>query len=169
VTALAWSWGDPDDIQVMTHYDWPREELASAFAALVTTPNIIVTGHWVTGFDLPLGNGALMRENLPAIRVSLLASDTKTHLVKSAGRSLSQKNLSADLGVSAPKVDVTLRAWEDFNLRVPGNRQKGIDRVTGDVRQHLEMRARLIELGWLGPAQYWNPTTKVSGYGRYRG
>jgi hypothetical protein len=96
VTALAWSWSDsPDRIDVMTHYDHTRTAMAEAFRMLCSGPGVIVTGHWITGFDLPVGNGARLRENLPPLEGSVLAWDTKSHLAKTSGRSLSQQNLAA--------------------------------------------------------------------------
>jgi hypothetical protein len=64
---------------------------------------------------------------------------------------------------------VTLKDWEEFNLRTPGYQQAGEERVFGDERQHMEMRAALIKLGWLGPAQRWVPGVRVAGFGRYHG
>jgi hypothetical protein len=169
VTALAWSWSDsPDRIDVMTHYEHTRASMAEAFRLLLTNADV-VTGHWVTGFDLPVGNGARLRENLPPLEGVVWASDTKSHLSKTSGRSLSQQNLAASLGVKAPKINVTLKDWEEFNLRTPGYQQAGEERVVGDVRQHMEMRAALIKLGWLGPAQRWVPGVRVAGFGRYHG
>jgi hypothetical protein len=166
VTALAWSWSNnPDRIDVMTHYEHSRREMGGVFAALLKTADI-VTGHWITGFDLPVGNGARLRENMSPVD-QVLASDTKTQLSKTSGRSLSQQNLAASLGVKSPKVNVTLREWEEFNLREPGAREVGVERVVSDVRQHMEMRKALIELGWLGAPQVWRPNVRVSGYGRY--
>jgi hypothetical protein len=166
VTALAWTWGYDTEITVMTHYDFSRANMATVFAQLIAMADI-VTGHWVTGFDLPVGNGARLRENLPPMLDGVMASDTKAHLAKTSGRSLSQKNLSASLGVAAPKIDVTLKDWEEFNLRTPGYKEAGEARVVGDVRQHLEMRRALIDLGWLMAPQMWRPNMRVAGYGRY--
>jgi hypothetical protein len=167
VTALAWSWSDqPDVINVMTHYDYTRPVMADEFGLLCAAADV-VTGHWVTGFDLPVGNGARLRENLPPMQGTSWASDTKAHLSKTSGRSLSQQNLAASLGCKAPKIQVTLKDWEEFNLRTPGYREAGEERVVGDVRQHQEMRAKLIELGWLTAPQRWMPNVRVAGFGRY--
>jgi hypothetical protein len=167
VTALAWSWSDsPDRIDVMTHYDHTRMAMAEAFRMILEGADV-VTGHWVTGFDLPVGNGARLRENLPPLQGVVWASDTKAHLSKTSGRSLSQQNLAASLNCKAPKINVTLKDWEEFNLRTPGYREAGEERVVGDVKQHMEMRSKLIKLGWLTAPQRWMPNVRVAGFGRY--
>jgi hypothetical protein len=164
VTALAWAFDD-EDPKVLTHYLTTRKQMAEKFGEIVRQAGV-VTGHWCSGFDAPLGNGARLRENLPPVD-SFLISDTKTHLLRTSGRSLSQQNLAASLGLNVPKVDMTLRDWESFNLREPGFRSVGEARVVGDVLQHRELRKALMELGWLGAPQVWNPSVRVSGYGRY--
>ena len=88
----------------------------------------------------------------------VLVLDTKSDLYATHGRSLSQKNLAAEIGVAAPKIDVTLYGWEAFNTRVPGFKEKGIERVVGDVIQNVEMRKKLIEMGWLSAPRLWKPT-----------
>lgn len=163
LTAVAWAWDD-GAVEVLTHYDEPPTELAAALAAEMETADI-VTGHYIRGFDLPLVNGNLLAGGLYSLG-PILASDTKLDLLKSHGRSLSQKNLSAQLGVAAPKIDVSLPDWEGFNTRQPGYRDKGVERVVGDVEQHREMRARLVALEWLGKPRVWSPTPK--GQSRYQ-
>jgi hypothetical protein len=37
----------------------------------------------------------------------------------------------------------------------PEGRALARERVVGDVRQHIEMRARLLELGYLGHPKVW--------------
>jgi hypothetical protein len=118
----------------------------------------------IRGFDLRLINGQLLRGGKPHLE-SVLALDTKSDLYATHGRSLSQKNLASEIGVAAPKIDVTLYDWEAFNTRVPGFKEKGIERVRGDVIQNCEMREKLIEMGWLGPPRLWRP--KPSGSSRY--
>jgi hypothetical protein len=95
----------------------------------------------------------------------VLALDTKSDLYATHGRSLSQKNLAAEIGVAAPKVDVTLYDWEAFNTRVPGFKEKGIERVVGDVIQNVEMRKKLVEMQWLSAPRLWRP--KPTGSSRY--
>lgn len=166
ITAVAWKWiGTREPVQVLTHYDHDPAEMSARLAEQIAEADIVV-GHYIRGFDLPLLNGNLLRtEQGPIGRV--LAHDTKLDLVKAHGRSLSQENLASQIGVSKPKVKVTLPEWEAFNTRTPGSREKGIERVKGDVLQNIEMRARLIELGWLGPPRPWSD--KPTKTARYQG
>ncbi len=162
ITAVSWKWiGERGQPEVLTHYDTYPDEMATRLAFVIEEADI-VAGHFIRGFDLPLLNGNLLRAGLVPLH-PVLAHDTKLDLIKTHGRSLSQENLAAMIGVSKPKVKVTLHEWESFNTRAPGFRDKGIKRVTGDVLQNIEMRQRLIELGWLGAPKQWDGTPKGSG------
>lgn len=156
ITAVAWKWIGKGKVEVRTHYDTTPEDMSLLVAAAIEQADM-VTGHYIRGFDLPLINGHLLRCGCRPLR-PVLAHDTKLDLVKTSGRSLSQKNLAAQIGVSKPKIDVTLTEWEGFNTLAPGFRQKGIDRVRGDVLQNIEMREKLIALEWLGPPKRWRAT-----------
>lgn len=166
ITAAAWKWvGERGRPHVLTHYDASPEDIAEALAQRVQEADMVV-GHYIRGFDLPLLNGNLLRAGLEPLE-PILSQDTKKDLLVTHGRSLSQKNLAAMVGVGAPKIDVTLYEWEAFNTKTPGFRKKGVERVVGDVEQNIEMRAKLIDLGWLGPPKVW--TGQPSGGGRYLG
>lgn len=156
ITAVAWKWvGSKEAVQVRTHYDFETEELAEQISYQIADADI-VAGHYIRGFDLRLINGNLLRAGRPSLE-AILAHDTKLDLLTTSGRSLSQKNLAAMIGVHHPKIDVTLTEWEGFNTRTPGFKSKGVERVKGDVLQNIEMRDRLIEMEWLGPPQRWDP------------
>jgi hypothetical protein len=163
LTAVAWAWDDkPDDVTVLTHFDTPPAELALKLGAELVAADI-VTGHYIRGFDLPLINGQLLSAGYGSLP-RLMTVDTKLDLVRSHGRSLSQKNLAGQLGVEAPKVDLTLYEWEQFNDRIPGSEYLGVARVIGDVRQHIQMYGQLVEHGWLQGARAWTPITASKGY-----
>lgn len=163
ITAAAWSWVGEDEVQVVTHYD--ESDIASLVADKIEKADI-VTGHYIRGFDLPLLNGGLLRERYVSL-ADVMTSDTKLDLKKAHGRSKSQKNLAAELGVKANKVDMTLYEWEMFNTRQPGGRDKGVERVRGDVIQHKALRAVLLAIGWLGPPKRWSAKSAGSN-GEYR-
>jgi hypothetical protein len=166
ITAVAWKWIAPaKQPEVYTHYEFESEDLADILRGEMSAADI-VTGHYIRGFDLPLVNGNLQRGARPPIE-SVFAQDTKLDLYKSHGRSLSQKNLAAQLGVPKPKVDVTLFEWECFNTRRPGYEQVGKDRCRGDVLQHVELRQVLLSIGWLGTPAMWYAESK-GGSGGYR-
>jgi hypothetical protein len=162
LTAAAWQWIDEGgEVEVRTHYDTTAEDIARELADVIAQADM-VAGHYIRGFDLRLVNGNLLRaEEEPLGKV--LAHDTKLDLHSTHGRSLSQENLAAMLGIAEPKVKVTLYEWEAFNTRVPGFRDKGIERVRGDVLQNIAMRRRLLELGWLEPPKVWSGASRRSG------
>jgi hypothetical protein len=162
ITAVAWKWIDEGDpVTVLTHYDREPADMAGMLAAVIERADV-VAGHFIRGFDLPLLNGNLLRAGQGPLS-PVLAHDTKLDLTKTHGRSLSQRNLAMQLGVSKPKIDVTLPEWEAFNTRAPGARDKGIERVAGDVLQNIDMRKRLIEMDWLGAPKRWDGSPKGSG------
>jgi hypothetical protein len=115
----------------------------------------MVTGHYITGYDLPMVNGALTEYGLPALG-DKLAHDTKVHLIKRQGLSSSQENIGAMLKLNHPKVKMDQAKWRDANRLTPEGRQLARERVVGDVQQHIEMRARLIEKGYLRPPSVWS-------------
>lgn len=114
----------------------------------------IVTGHYIRGHDLPVINGALMELGLPTLGRKE-TSDTKIDLTERKYISASQENLAAMLGVRANKYHMTNAMWREANRLT----NKGVEftrkRVIDDVRQHKELRAKLIELGYLGPTVTW--------------
>jgi hypothetical protein len=157
VTAVAWAHGDKDPL-VLTHYDSSLEQMASALAWHLERADIVV-GHYIRAFDLPLLNGALLRagaQPLPRI----LTVDTKLDLLKAHGRSKSQENLGASLGLENPKVKLSLTDWEGFNTLDPRYKDEGIERVIGDVKQNRELHRKLVDLGWIGPPRAWEPKQK---------
>jgi hypothetical protein len=115
-----------------------------------------VTGHYIRKHDLPIINGALL-ENGHAPLAAKLSSDTKLDLLKRGGVSASQESLADMLGVAAPKEQMSQAKWRAANRLTPEGIAETRRRVVGDVRQHKEMRARLVELGWLGPPRVWAP------------
>lgn len=116
----------------------------------------IVTGHFIRGFDLPLLNGALMRLNMPLLAVKD-THDTKIDLVRGQGISKSQENLGAMYELRHPKVPMNTSSWMKGNLLLPDGIEATKKRVVGDVRQHVEMRTRMLDLGHLAPVVPWTP------------
>jgi len=114
------------------------------------------TGHFIRGFDLPLLNGMMIDNGLPPL-AKKLTHDTKLDLMKMQGLSKSQENLAALLGLKHPKVKMNQALWREANRLTPEGIALTRKRVVGDVKQHIEMRARLLELGMLGPPKLWAP------------
>ena len=51
-------------------------------------------------------------------------------------------------------MDSNRRVWLRI-IRIPEGLALVKERCVGDVRQHIEMRQRLLELGYLGPPKMW--------------
>lgn len=116
----------------------------------------LVTGHFLRGFDLPLINGAMLDNSHPPLGKKL-TQDTKLDLLKFQGLSKSQENLGALLGLRHPKVQMDQRKWREANRLTDEGIALTRKRVVGDVRQHIEMRARMLELGMLRAPRMWAP------------
>jgi len=116
----------------------------------------IVTGHNIIKHDLPIINGACLENGLPPLHPKLVC-DTYFHLKRRQGVSASQESLAAILRVKSPKVGMSQAAWREANRLTPEGIEKTRKRVTGDVRQHIAMRAELLRREWLQPPKMWSP------------
>jgi hypothetical protein len=118
----------------------------------------IVTGHFIRGYDLSTLNWCCVKTGLGPLSPKL-TQDTKLDLLKFQGMSKSQENLAAYLGVKAPKVSMSVPQWELANSLTPKGIDLAVDRCVGDVDQHIELRAKLLELDALGPMKEWDPNS----------
>lgn len=121
----------------------------------------VVTGHFIRGFDLPLINGRLMRHGRPMLAPKL-AQDTKGDLATAHGMSKSQENLGAMFETAHPKVGMNTTLWEDANVLLPSGIAATRKRVIGDVEQHIELRAAMLDGGYLAAPRLWSPIGAVS-------
>lgn len=156
ITAIAWAWTDtPQDVTCVLLGDMNPIDMLLLFSAAYARADM-VTGHFIRGYDLPMINGALTEYQLPSL-TKKLTQDTKLDLVRRQGLSGSQENLGSMLGLSNPKVKMDQKKWRDANRLTREGLELARERCTGDVRQHIEMRARLMALGYLGAAVMWEP------------
>jgi hypothetical protein len=154
ITAIAWAWCDaPQDVTCYLLGETDPIAMLGAFRAAYEAADM-VTGHFIRGYDLPMVNGALTEYQMPAL-ADKLTQDTKLDLVRRQGLSGSQENLGAMLNLENPKVKMDQAKWRSANRLTPEGLVAVRERVTGDVKQHIEMRRRLLELGYLGPAVVW--------------
>ncbi len=154
VTAISWAWVDnPLDVTVYLLGEVELPDILAAFTAVYDRADM-VTGHYIIGHDLPMVNGALMEFGMPALSDKLV-QDTKLHLMRAKGLSKSQESLAAMFRLDHPKVQMNQHKWRSANRLTPEGLAQVRERVTGDVVQHIEMRQRLLELGYLGPARVW--------------
>lgn len=154
ITAIAWAWtAAPEDVTCVLLGEMSGPEMLRRFVAVYNDADM-VTGHFIIGFDLPLVNAALLEQQMPPLG-DKLAHDTKVHLIQRHGLSGSQENIGATLGLKHPKVQMNQATWRAANRLTPEGLALVRERVTGDVRQHIELRARLLDLGFLKPAKIW--------------
>jgi hypothetical protein len=164
VTAIAWAWCDrPDDVTVYLLGEHPLADILSAFMDAYRQADM-VTGHYITGHDLPMINGALM-ECAMAPLPDVMVQDTKTHLIRSKGLSLSQESLGAMFRLEHDKVQMNQSKWRAANRLTPEGLAEVRQRVTGDVRQHIALRRELLAAGFLTPPKLWSGgAAKIEGY-----
>jgi hypothetical protein len=163
ITAIAWAWTDKPD--VVTSVMLGETDPVDMLLAFVEQYNAadMVTGHFITGHDLGHINAALMEYQMPLLR-SKMVQDTKMLLPKSKGMSGSQENLAAMLLLEHDKVKMDQTKWRDANRLTKEGIEKSRKRVEGDVKQHMEMRLKLMELGYLGAPKLWTGKDPVEGY-----
>jgi hypothetical protein len=154
ITAMAWAWTDePDRVACYLLGETDPRQMLLAFLADYNKADM-VTGHYIRGYDLPMVNGALTEYGLPTLS-DKLSHDTKIDLVRRQGLSSSQENLGVMLGLDHGKVKMDQKKWRDANRLTIEGMQAVRERVVGDVQQHIEMRKKLMELGYLGPPKLW--------------
>ena len=124
----------------------------------------MVTGHFIRGYDLPTLNSALFEFNMPALQ-DKLTQDTKLDLVKRSGISTSMENLSAMLGLRRTKVQMDQSKWRAANRLTTEGLRYVQERVTGDVEEHIELRAELLKRNMLRPPVIWE--SQSNGEGNY--
>lgn len=154
ITAIAWAWSDqPEDVTCYLLGEADPIVMLRAFHAAYDAADV-VTGHFILGYDLPMIQGALTEYELPPLG-DKLAHDTKVHLLRRQGLSSSQENLGAMLHLHHPKVKMDQEKWRSANRLTLEGRTLARQRVMGDVQQHIELRRRLMALGYLGPPARW--------------
>ncbi len=154
VTAIAWAWCDqPEDVSVYLLGETDLIDILRRFVDAFNTADM-VTGHYITGHDLPMVNGALVECGMAPL-ADKLVQDTKTHLVSLKGISKSQESLGAMFQLDAPKVQMNQSKWRAANRLTPAGLAEVRQRVTGDVRQHMELRQTLLDRQLLRPPSVW--------------
>lgn len=164
ITAMAWAWADrPSEVTCYLLGETDPVAMLKDFVEAFNKADL-VTGHFIRGYDLPMINGALTEYQLPPL-ADKLTHDTKLDLVRRQGLSGSQENLGAMLGLAHEKVKMDQAKWRAANRLTPEGLMAVRERVIGDVQQHIEMRRRLLELGYLAPPVMWKSgAAKVEAY-----
>lgn len=148
-------------LETDTDYERSSFKMLSAFCDMYNQADM-VTGHYIRNFDLPKINGALIDNNLPILGQKL-TSCTKNDLVKFSGLSKSQENLGQLLSkfnskeFLGRKEHVSQMDWRQVNRLTIEGIDENKRRVTGDVKQHKELREALIEAKLLRAPKVWRP------------
>lgn len=129
-------------------------DMLEGFRAMYDAADM-VTGHYCRAFDQPLIAGAMIEYELAPLS-SKLTHDTKLDLIKQSGLSMSQENISATFELDHPKVGMNTPKWRAANRLTREGVRFTKERVAGDVLQHIEMRQRLLELGYLSGPKMWH-------------
>lgn len=156
ITAIAWAWiDDPEDIDFL-YLDLGQEDIELDPFIEAFDQADIVTGHYIREHDLPIINANLLEYGSVNLGPKM-TQDTKIDLTNVKYLSKSQESLAAMFGLEAPKIHMTQEDWRQANRLTEKGIRKTVDRVVGDVKQHMELRNELLRIGALGPGQVWRP------------
>ncbi len=155
VTAIAASWVGSKQIRSWLLGQDDPVEMLEAFVKLYDRADC-VTGHYIRKHDLPILNGAMLEYGLPPLSAKL-THDTKIDMLKKRDMSASQESLGRMYGLGWPKEHMSQPEWREANRLTPKGLKETKRRVVGDVRQHKELRLRLLEAGMLHPPRMWYP------------
>lgn len=155
ITAIACGWVGEKKIHCWMLGEYEQEDILLHFLKRYEQADI-VTGHYIRRHDLPIISGALMELGLGVLSPKL-SSDTKIDMKKRSGISASQESLSDMLGVKSPKYHMTQRMWRSANRLTPEGIAEARRRVVMDIKQHKQLRVRMLEEGLLGPPRIWRP------------
>jgi hypothetical protein len=109
-------------------------------------------------------NAASIRLGGPPIGKKL-TSDTKLDLTKASGISKSMENLSSMFDTQNKKYSMDTGKWADANMLLPHGIELARKRCVSDVKEHIELRQRLLDIGALRPPVEWSPEgAGVGGY-----
>jgi len=122
----------------------------------------MVTGHNLLRFDLPVLNADMIRLGLGVLPEKLVQDTMK--LKKTKGLKKGQGNLAIMLGVRAKKRDMDWADWDaayEWDAVIEGDVfvdwSKVVERCVTDVKQHKQLRKRLLEEGLLKSPILWKP------------
>jgi hypothetical protein len=154
ITAIAWAWCDkPQDVTCVLLGEMTLRDMLLDFMRAYNQADV-VCGHFLRGHDLLMVNSACIEQQLPALSDKYV-QDTKVAMIRGKGISRSQESLAAMLGLECPKVHMTQADWREANRLTPAGLARRRERVVGDVRQNIELRAEMLKRGWLGPPTLW--------------
>jgi DNA polymerase elongation subunit (family B) len=160
ITCVAWSYVGSDKVESRICgpagiYGNP-EKRAAMLNELLTEINQadMLTGHNIARFDLPVINAEAMRLGLEPIRKALVQDTMK--VLRAKGFKKGQDNLGRLFNTTEQKLALDWQAWQDA---YDEDGWKTIRRrAESDVLMHKQLRAKLLERGYLKPPQTWRST-----------
>jgi hypothetical protein len=165
ITVIAWGWiGEESEIECyyQSKRVSSRVRMLRKFVEAYDQADG-VTGHYILGHDLPIISGHLLELGLPPLGPKLVL-DTKIHLVNRKGVSASQESLGGMLGLTHQKIPMDQTKWRSANRLEASGIPEATKRCIGDVLEHMEMFARLRDLGWLKPPTVYRGGGKEGPY-----
>ena len=169
ITAIATCWSDdPSSMRVWllgeqldgttSKYTSIITSVTDMLVAFVARYNEadIVTGHYIRKHDLPIINGALLENGMKQLSPKLTC-DTKLDMYSKDGIPATQEHLSDMLGLPLDKVHMTQAKWREANNLTPKGIEETRKRVVGDVKQHVLLREKMLELNLLKAPKMWWP------------
>ena len=168
ITSLSWM----DSVGGGVDHDTLRTEVAPFGAReeyrdwlehithVLTEPDMILTGHNIDRFDLPLLQAQLFRFGLPRLP-DLLTQDTMRTL-KKRDMSASQESLInykglravCPIGMPIYKDHLSIPEWEDAAMGWDDTVL--VERPSSDVHGHAHLREVLIDKGYLAGPKAWH-------------
>jgi len=171
VTAIASCWTERDkygrflfgsmQVDLLTPWDDGPSDILLAFLERYNEADL-VTGHYIRMHDLPIINGALYELGLPLLGPKMTC-DTKMDMFKKADVPATQEFLletlrvADDDGKPLQKFHMSQSDWREANRLTPEGIEKTKARVSSDVRDHIYLRAAMLERGMLRAPRMWNP------------
>jgi hypothetical protein len=147
ITAYAYSWLDEVHIEAQHLKEgyWDRHlrgQLLLPLVEAMTQENVVVTGHNILRYDLPLLNAELILGGLPPLP-KLRVIDTMK-LPKTKGLKKGQDNLAVMVETTTRKQPMDWMDWD--NAYAEPDWATVISRVKSDVQQHKELFTKLRPL-----------------------
>jgi hypothetical protein len=152
ITAIAAQYVGENSMHVWLLGEDSPEAMLLGFRQLYDEADV-VTGHYIRGFDLPHVNASLLEYGFPPL-TPILTQDTCTDLKKLHGIQKGQEPLSHMLEVASSKYHPD---WREANRLTEDGIAETRRRVCDDVVQHMALRKKLLDAGWLNAPKMWKP------------
>lgn len=157
ITAIAWSWVGEGQVHVeLLEPDASNERVMLQRFRQAYAMADVVTGHYIRKHDLPLLNDHYVRLGMPTLG-AVMTQDTQADMTAIKGLGKSQDNLADTFGLDHVKHHMSGARWRLANTLSEEGAEMTKKRVVDDVRQHMELRAAMLERGLLRTPRVWSP------------